>query len=174
MLITRPEIDHAPGCYGSALAYKDGDPQCGSCPFAASCGPRATERLEVLRAQYGIVSRKRAVKGEITTPGGEQLAVPVKVMELIGRIERAGIAMKRDLARGVNPFREKPAFLKVACHLLLRIPGGVSRAQMTMAFIHKFAWTPETAMSHTSVVVQTLKAISAVEDRDGKIILRRE
>lgn len=174
MLITRPELEHAPGCYGSALAYREGDPQCVSCPFVENCAPLSTERLALLRAEYGIKPPKREVKGSIVTPVGEQLSVPVKVMELIGRIERAGIAMKRDLMRGVNPFNSKPAFLRVACHLLLRIPQGVSRAQLTMAFAHKFEWSPETAMTHTSVAIQTLKAVGAIDDRDGKIILRRE
>lgn len=173
MLISHPEVAHAPGCFGSALAFKEEDPQCQSCMFASDCKPRSQARLAALRAQYGIAEPKpKVARPAIKIASGETLTVPVKVAELIGRIERAGVSVTEAFAQGRNPFVSTPLFLRLFSHLLLRLPS-VTRPMLTTAFQTKLEWTPQTAASHTSLAVQTFLALGAIDDLNGQLTIRR-
>ncbi|WP_448035165.1 hypothetical protein [Bradyrhizobium liaoningense] len=47
------DVSLAPGCYGMSMCYREGTPECSTCPFAASCGPLAARQLAMLRADGG-------------------------------------------------------------------------------------------------------------------------
>ena len=49
--------DFAPGCFGSALAFKADDAVCEGCIFKAQCQPVHLEALASLRARLGIKTK---------------------------------------------------------------------------------------------------------------------
>lgn len=164
----------APGCYGSALIHRPETPECRTCAFKASCGPLAAISLANLRAKYGVSvapPKPKVEKPQVTA--GAETGLPAKVQQMIERIERAGISVTDKLARGENPFTAKPAFLRVACHLFLRLPNGISREQLTEAFMVKMNWTKGTAQPHAAIATQMLVAMGALEHANGLYRLRR-
>lgn len=155
----------APGCYASPLIYKAKAKECAECVFGSTCGPSAAARLAVLHQHYGV----KQAPVEKPLPA----VLPVKSQELIDRIKRTGIDIGQLMLTGVNPFRTKPSFLKLACHLLIAIPGGVSRDNLRYAFKSKLNWTDGTAAAHVLQAVQVLRALGAAEEINGCISLKR-
>jgi hypothetical protein len=175
------DVSLAPGCYGMSMCFREETAECSTCPFASSCGPLAAAQLAMLRAELGVVipERKTAPKPRPATPG-----VPAAVMELtnglpkkvaawITYLEREGIKVTEALAKGENPFKGKrPAFMAIACHLLLKLPQGVSRDLLNQCFREKLSWSAETTAAHVTQARQILIAIGAVDEVDGMIKLR--
>jgi hypothetical protein len=172
---SRPDL--APGCFGSALAFKEESSECAGCPFQTACAPVSCRRLEKLRAELGLtdlVSKPRttvrsrqhahsAADGDLTT------VLPKKVQALLERIEARGINVGAALRDGKNPF-ERPAFLKVAAHLLLRLPNGFDRSTLRMALQHKLEWSEQTAASHASQVFHVLQALGVAKEVNGRLM----
>lgn len=176
---TAPEM--APGCYGRAMSYRSGTPECDLCPLATSCAPLSIARTQAIRARLGIVAKppKPPVVSKMPEPAAAiayrqamGMSLPVKVIDLLGRIERSGIRVTETLARGENPFTETPAFMRVICHLLLRRPQGLNRRTITMALMHQFKWQETTATPHTTQAIQALAALGAIRDQDGIVSLK--
>lgn len=167
----------APGCFGIGLIYKAEANECRVCPFQERCGPLAAERLAALRLKLGIVEKRPVVAKSTVRPAPAKpqtsMALPKKVEELMVRIERAGIKVTETLARGENPFQSKPFFMRIACHLLLRIPAGISRDQLKSALMSKLDWGDGTAAAHALQAVQLLEALGAAKEEDGILRLRR-
>lgn len=171
----------APGCFGSALTYREDQTECQACPFAQACAPKSALAMTELRARLGIPEPEKPMQR--AEPKKRQPRVsahfltqslPQKVLELIERVERDGIDIGA-LARGHNPFvNQRPVFLRLACHVMLAMPQGVTRRQMIHAYRKKFGWTEGTASALTTQTFQTLKAFGAVVEVDGKFIARRE
>ncbi len=182
--MTLPDHAHAPGCFGSALTYREGTPECSTCEFAANCAPVSQQRLMRLRERYGVQigtkrQRDRAKAVEIVAfppevPAEVALTLPVKVRELLARIEKHGIRVTAALREGKNPFAwDKLAFLYVACFLLLRRGRhGVDLKELTLAFKQKLDWNAGTAAAHVSQTVQALKALGAADFENGRLQLR--
>jgi hypothetical protein len=170
------EISGAPGCYGMGTLFKAESNECSTCPFGATCGPKAALQLERIRAEMGIVVKvappKRLVKNPTVSPTALALNLPKKVAELMTRIDAAGIKVTEALAQGLNPFTTRPSFLRVTCHLLLKLPMGISRDLLCTCFMSKLNWSKGTADAHVIQAVQYLKAVGAANEVDGSLRLR--
>lgn len=175
-----PDLSLAPGCFGLAMTYRDDARECGACPFASACAPLAAENLAILRAELGIKEpapkpakpakpiSKVAIAATLANP-----AIPKKVLTQLDRAERNGIVIMAALARGENPFKgKKPAFLNIACHLLLRIKAGISREVLVQCFEQKLGHSHLTAVSHAKQAVQVLEAVGAAQELNGLITLK--
>ncbi len=170
-------IDAAPGCYGMGTLYKEGSNECSTCPFGQTCGPLAADQLTRIRLEMGIAlpavkPPKRVVKTPSVSPAVFAGNVPKKVGELMERIERAGISVTEALGRRENPFSAKWPFLRVTCHLLLKLPQGIKRDRLCTLFMEKLNWSKGTADAHVIQAVQVLKALGAAEEVDGSLRLR--
>jgi hypothetical protein len=167
-------LAHAPGCFSSALLYKPLTVECRTCMFVKDCGPRSILRLEKLRAEFGIVVPSSTKSKTTAEPDQSGLCgTPKKVAELMERFERANIFVSR-LTKGENPFdaRKKPAFLFIACHLLLR-GGSQSKETLAYAFETKFGWAPATARSHVLQTYQVLIGLGACVESNGILKIRK-
>lgn len=171
------EVSGAPGCYGMGTLFKEGSNECSTCPFGSTCGPLAEAQLLRIRAELGISPPKAkrvksVIKAPSVNPAVFALNLPKKVRELMGRIEGAGIKVTEALARRENPFATKPQFLRVTCHLLLKLPGGFERDLLRTCFMTKLNWSKGTADAHVIQAVQVLKALGAAEEVNGSLRLR--
>jgi len=45
------DVSLAPGCYGMSMCFREGTAECSTCPFAASCKPRAEDQAAMLRRE---------------------------------------------------------------------------------------------------------------------------
>lgn len=178
------DIPHfAPGCFGSALAFKEDDSVCMGCVFKAECQPIHLEARAALRARLGIklpeeikAARPAKPKVEFLDQSEAALALPVKVQELVDKLDRGGYDVVNKLQAGENPFGASLKFMKVAAHLLL----GFAKANrpldaevLTTAFVKTLGWQESTAQAHTRMAIQALTHIGAVDNLQGKIVLRR-
>ena len=178
MTYQTPDLHLAPGCFGSALTYKESQVECQTCPFAERCKPISEARMERLRAKLGIAVKpaKPVVERKQIVKDAGVMTLPKKVEELMERIDRAGIKITESLREGRNPFadKKKPAFLLVACHLLLHLSGNqISRQGLCEAFMKKFEWSEGTAAAHALQASQLLVAVGAATETDGRISLKR-
>lgn len=178
MTVHTPRPDLAPGCFASALAYRDDAAECTGCPFSAECAPASSARMAQLRAELGLEGmvgpgRKRVVKAASPAATGFVATLPKKVQALVEQIDKKGLKVGDALRAGTNPF-DKPAFLRVAAHLLLKLPGGVDRNVLRAALQHKLGWSYETANSHAAQVFHLMPALGVAEDRNGKMILKKD
>lgn len=166
-----------PGCFGSAICFQAESPECRSCLFKAACEPAAELRASQLRAEFGITKPKRITKPPAprVEPGfeGERIH-PKKVDELLRRIELMGVRVYESLSKGENPFATRPLFLRLTCHLLLRRPGGVTRAELMRGLAVKLNWTEGTAGAHATQAFQALKALGAAHEVNGYLMLKKE
>ncbi|AMB48375.1 hypothetical protein [Methylobacterium sp. AMS5] len=178
------DIALAPGCYGFALSFKEGSPECSTCPFAGRCQAIGAEQLARRRAELGIVApvkRTRTpspapapVAAATAAPGALTSEMPKKVAELLARIERMGIKVTEALAEGRNPFAgTKIGFLAVACHLMMKLDQGVERALLIKAFQQKLNWSEGTAAAHATQAFQALEALGAASNSNGRLTLMR-
>lgn len=189
--MTEPNIDTllAPGCFGAALAYKEGSTECASCPFQPQCAPEATARLAAMRAAIGIDKLKKTpyrptppkrkpkeAPAETATPAVAVEPIPpglpIKVAALALRIRNKGIDVAASLKSGLNPFADTPAFMRLACDLLLK--GGYDRQVLRAALIQGFDWSYGTANAHVAQVFSILVALGAAEERAGMLRLRAQ
>lgn len=175
MIVSPPSLSLAPGCFGLAMTYRATARECAVCPFANACAPLAESNLIALRAELGIVTppsaadRKGVARDKDATP-----TLPKKVAAHIERLNRVGIKVAEALASGENPFsvNQRPAFLRIACHLLLKLKQGVSRDLLIQCFMQRLQHAPETAAAHAKQTVQILEAIGVARERDGLLQLR--
>ena len=174
-MMTELAPDLAPGCFGSAIACVPDNAECRSYPFASLCEPQSRETRAKPFERLGIAPKPE--KPRVVRPrperGAAMMGLPKKVEELLARIDRAGIKVTEALARGENPFTATPAFLRVTCHLLLRIPAGISRDDLRMALMTKLNWTHGTAAAHAVQAAQALVALGAAVEINGKLMLKR-
>ena len=172
--------DLRPGCFGFALAYRDDAAECLSCPFSGECAAVSAAQLARRRAELGIKPKeivKQAprpvapVEAHATAVLTEGL--PKKVEELLQRLDRDGIRVTEALARRENPFTSSPAFLRVACHLLLNLSTGFDRKTLKLALTKKLGWSEGTAAAHATQAFQALSALGAATEENGRLILRK-
>jgi hypothetical protein len=164
----------APGCFGSPIIYKGDGPICSLCMFSATCAPRSQARRTALQAQFKIEVKSAQITIASRTPevAPTPALYPVKVVDLLERIERAGVTVTDKLRQGVNPFTNKPGFMRIACDMLLRATEGVKRTELCFALMTQLNWTSETAASHTSQAIHALTALGAITNENGRITLK--
>lgn len=173
--------DLRPGCFGGALTHQPDDSACKDCEFAAGCAPASAESLTRLRAALHItVETKTPARKASRTPAperGDSAALvgelPLKVRQLVERIERKGVKVGDSLRAGINPF-DTPVFLKVAAHLLLKLPGGFDRNTLRAALMHKFGWAEQTTASHVGQIFHLLPALGAAVEMNGRLLLKKD
>lgn len=161
--------NNAPGCFGSALAFKSDNAICRRCPFAPSCEPLHAENLILLRAKLGIKVRNSThVKNK--ERGVDSL--PKKTQELVNKIEALNVKIVSALESGVNPFPPSLNFMRIVAHLLIKL-GFVDRNLLSMSFATKLNWAPVTAEAHARMAIQALIHIGVVDETEGKVQVRK-
>lgn len=162
----------APGCYGSALTFDVGSAECSQCMFASQCGPKSEARMRYLREKLQLPMPKIKSKAPVDVQArAVEMSLPKKVVELLERIERAGIRVTESLKAGHNPFI-KPAFLRVTCHLLLHLKDGIDTPTLTTALARKLDWQTGTAAAHAIQARQALIALGTAEELNGRLKLK--
>ncbi len=177
-----PDNPLAPGCFGSALGFNADARECASCAFVAECGPVAHRRRATLQQSLGFEIRLSPPKNPkpvvANENGGTMVAeLPKKVRELMQRIENAGIKVVSSFAQNENPFPriegKKPHFLRIACHLLLRLENGVNRELLKTQLMKRLDWAEATAAAHVTQAVQTLVAYGVAVEINGRLTRKR-
>ena len=175
---------YAPGCFGSAVAFKKDDTVCRGCKFASLCEPAHLEAQRVLRERYGIKTTQEGLaeqrqqreaekqQREAIRPA-EMLVLPRKTQELIDRLDRGNYDVKGKFSRGENPFGASMKFMQIVGHLLLNLKNArIDRALIATAFVKKLEWQQGTADAHARMAIQALEHIGAITNNDGIISLR--
>lgn len=167
----------APGCYGSALTYEEGAPECVGCQFAKECAPLSKASLERIHAKFGIKPRVPKKAPPKANPPVRRSVFsdrwPKKVMDVVERLEKSGVKITEALRNGRNPFVSKPKPFLIACHMLIKTNKGIQEPMLTEALRTKLAYTPESAKDTARLVLQVLEAIGATVETDGIIMIRR-
>lgn len=167
----------APGCFGSALTYREGDMVCRRCPFAKACGDEHLVAMERLRERLGIVvkpRRKKPVEAKEEIADPSRLALPNKVQKLLERLDKEAFDVVAKLRRGENPFLTTLPFMAVACHLLIKLDGPLSQTLLAAAMVKKLGWKDVTASAHARMALQALEHVGAITLTDGMAVMRRE
>lgn len=149
---------------------------CRACKFAEACEPAHHAALTALRARYGITPTPHVAKKEKvqkTTVDPTASVMPKKAMELVERLDRGQFDVTGSLKRGENPFVKGMNFMRVACHLLLRAPEPFNREFLAAAFVKSLGWKQNTADAHARMAIHALTHVGAVDNRDGRISIRR-
>ena len=177
MPAVKPEF--APGCFGSALTYKATDMICRACPFAGDCAPAHEVAKAEMRARFGITVKSKPSADPKPEPSASgdviespEMVIDRKTQELLDRIDRSGMSIAGSLRDGINPFEKTMRFMKVACHLLLRLPN-VSQDMITAGCMHAIGCQRNTAETYARLAVRVLTHVGAVEVNDGLLSIRR-
>lgn len=131
---------------------------------------------EALQRRFGLTPVLRAPSAAASQPSVDpaSMTLPKKVQELITRLDSGEYRVIDSLAAGINPFEGKGmSFMRLVCHLLLRIDGSLNREVLSTAFVTKLGHKEETADAHARMAIQALTHIGAVQNTDGNIRLRR-
>lgn len=169
----------SPGCFGSAVTFRKDDMVCGTCKFAGLCEPAHLQAVAALRERYGIeapaarTQKKQVKEAPAKTVDPALLVLPKKTRVLIERLDRGDFDIVGKLKRGENPFSNSFQFLRVACHLLLRMKDPIDAKLLATAFVKALAWQQNTAEAHARMAIQALTHVGAVDNVDGRISLRR-
>jgi hypothetical protein len=174
----------APGCFGSALAFKKDDTVCRGCKFLSLCEPAHLEAQKVLRERYGIKTTQEVLADQKQAREAEKaareanrneavLVLPKKTQELIDRLDRGNYDVKGKFARGENPFGQSMRFMQIVGHLLLNLKNvRLDRALIATAFVKKLEWQQGTADAHARMAIQALEHVGAIINNDGVIALK--
>jgi hypothetical protein len=171
---------YAPGCFGSALAFKKADLICSNCPFALACEPVHVTNITILRSKYGLNPICLSPVLEIEpVPVAEPLAInlPEKVKALLRTLDNGNYNVCGSLLDGINPFGAALPFMAVACHVLLhmrRLEKSSTRDMMTTAMMTKFSWQKSTAGEHARIAIYALLHVGAIESNDGLLKIREK
>lgn len=175
----------SPGCFGSAIAFKEDDVVCSACQFAGQCKPVHLATLQAMREKFGIKTTQQLtderVQARVEAKAAKQapptdptlMTVPKKVRELLERLDRGKYDVVAKLKKGENPFGSAIPYMMLACHLLLNFNTPVDKDFLSTAFVRKLGWQKGTADAHARMAIQALTHVGAVENRDGLITIRR-
>lgn len=164
----------SPGCFGSALAYQDDHAVCQGCVFQAQCKPVHEENIQALRERFGITKPAKQASIRKKIAGDGELTLPKKVQEIVDRLDQSALNVVGKLQAGENPFEPTNLnFLKVACHLLVRMNKPLGRPFLAAALMVKLGWQQETADAHARMAFQVLSHVGAVDEREGSISIRK-
>lgn len=173
-MLTDIDHTHAPGCFQSALMCIPESAECSTCVFVASCAPVSLAKRQALHARFGIIAKAPVKKVKpITQVVKGPVLVSKAAQSLIGSIERADLKVATLLRAGTNPFVKTPQFMRVSCHLLLRIANGVDRNTLVTAFMSKLNLLREDAMRRSAIAFEVLAALGAAEEINGRLVLKK-
>lgn len=173
--------EFAPGCFGSALAFKPNEGICTACVFRQQCEPAHQIAFEALRAELGIdtpATRGRPAvveqsRRDLFERDPSAMTLPKKVQDLIARIDRGNYEVRANLSRNVNPFTGKIPFLSIITELLLRYGKPVTVPVLTIAFVMKLEWQEDTAKAHARIGLAALKHLGIVEQDGDEFTLNK-
>jgi hypothetical protein len=175
MKFTKPAMFGAPGCYGSALTYREDLVECRNCNFNNTCGVISAERLTRLRSVLGIepVGPKKAkLPKRDATKARLDGALPKKTLAIIQLIERMNLRVAENLIRGTNPFN-KPDFLRVMCHLLITFKTGVPRNVFKEVMQRKFNHSEAVANEYVTHGLRALQEIGVTVEENGIVRVKQ-
>jgi hypothetical protein len=165
--------EFSPGCFGSALTFKETDMICMACVFHARCGPVHTLNLARMRDVLGVKEEPKPVviiTPEIVDP--IRLTLSKKTQALLAKLDAGGYDIINKLAAKINPFSNTMPHLAIACHLLLKLGRPLEREFLTTALMAKMKWTRATAEEQARVVTYALLHVGAVHSNDGSLTLK--
>lgn len=160
----------APGCFGSALAFKSADQICRQCVFRAQCEPEHYKNLQALRDKYGIKSKDRP---KVLNDDDEKYpGLTAKVVEVIERLKRMDIDVKGMFKSGQNPFVGRNMFpFEFICHAALKQPDRrLEMRQIAIFFAQKLNWAPNTSAAQARIVCKALEYFDVVRC-DGEQVI---
>lgn len=164
----------APGCYGSALAFKEDAPLCSACPYADRCAPLHRANLSALRERFGIKDTSPRARPRAKPGVGGQMSLGAKAQALFEKIDGMNLRITEKLAAGQNPFAgQRMAFMLIACHLLLNYRGLLTQDVMSMAYAKRLECKPATADAYARLATQLLSHIGAIDVTEGTLTIRR-
>lgn len=166
----------APGCFGSALAYQDKSPVCGSCELASQC--KVLHEVNFKRLYGEIVETRRKFEMPAATtenPAPGALTLPKKVAEEAARLDEMGLNIRENLKAGTNPFGPKfKKYLYVASHLLMNLKAPLRQDLLCNAYIGRLGYDTLTAKALARQALQIFQHIGVVSEIDGGFVLRRD
>lgn len=168
---------YAPGCFGSAIAFKESDLICSNCSFAEQCKPVHERNVALLRQKFGIPEpKKQTAPRPEPAPDESRMKLPRKVQDLLDRLDRGDYDVVGSLRAGRNPFGAALPHLAIACHVLLRaaqLGKTVQRDTLTTAMETKLKVKREAASGYARIAICALEHVGAIDNIDGTISIRR-
>lgn len=98
----------APGCFGSALAFRSQDLVCRQCPLNERCGLISEQNMAALRAKYSLKEKK--------LPPLEE-----KVKKVVTALRKANLNIRANVVEGKNPFTVAQPALFYATQLMMAV-----------------------------------------------------
>lgn len=182
-----------PACFGMPVAVSDLSPTCRECPNQNACTAQALSFLDTLSNTESVKQERQRIalvrQGFASTPHAatdpegragarraltpeqesvvaqlpQQVATMVKKLFASGWFEFA----RRELHAGRNPGRND--WQRLLCGGLLR--GGITRAQLQLAYQDKLGMTAGSAKVRVSKAVATFLAGRLLIEREGSLQL---
>lgn len=172
-----PIPQFAPGCFGSALTYREGDMVCGRCPFASDCEGEHIAALTRLRQKLGIEVKpspiRRSAKPQRAIDDPTLATVPVKVRALLQKLDGMSLDIVAKMQRGENPFLKVMPFMAIAAHLLIKAQRPLGQKTLAAALAMKLGWKEGTADAHARMALQALEHVGAIILIDGGAVMKR-
>lgn len=168
----------APGCFGSALIFKEDDMVCPACPFMEQCKPVHEQALEKMRDRFGIEKKSIPVKKQVVTSQDhpERMTLPKKVRGLLKSLDGSKLNIVGDMKNKVNPFRslDKMRYMQVVCHLVMHLSIPVTQKVLAAGLRKQMNWSEGTANAHARMSIQALEHVGAIENNDGTISVKKD
>lgn len=174
-MITKPVMFGAPGCYGSALTFREDLVECRNCNFNNTCGTISAERLVRLRDILGVEaigSKKAKLPVRNISKARLDGALPKQTQAIIDMIDRSRIRVAESLIAGKNPF-EKPKFMRILCHLLIAFEAGFGKPVLRQVLERKLNCTETVAKLYTDHGLRALMEIGVVVEANELFKIRR-
>jgi len=168
----------APGCYGSAIAFKKTDLVCTNCPFASQCEPVHLQSKIALQEQFGIVLNKPApiIKTvPVVVPTVDPIvaiSLPEPVQAIIQALNQTGKSVLGALQSGATPFSGREPYLQILGLLLIKLKQPMSRNLIAAAFAQRLGCSDTTAKQQAGYTVLAMLHIGAIHVVDGLITLK--
>lgn len=166
----------SPGCFGSALAFDKQNPGCNACVFNAQCEPLHKINLLALQDHFGVNEAPAKRAASIKLAGRSRPSINVfspAVREMIQKIEKGDFRIIEKMQNGENPFDGSFQFMRVACHLLMRMMKPLPQPYLATCLITKLGCTSAEATTYSRIAFQSLAYIGAIDVDQGSATLRR-
>lgn len=159
----------APGCFGSALAFKSADQICRQCVFRSKCEPEHQKSLTALREKYGI-----KVKNKTGSLEEDDLYIGLtrKTAEIVERLKKMDIDFTSIFNSGKNPFagRNLMPFEFITQMALSRPERPITQRELAIFFAQKLSWAPKTASAQARIISKALEYFKIVRCEGDQVI----
>lgn len=153
----------APGCFGSALTWRENDEVCKSCPYTRDCEARSRVALEQLRELCGVqVAPQRRANG----------ALSKRAEAVLDKLDMTTAEIRGAIQAGRNPFPKQSGFLREICAALMIQPA--NRAFLTMILQRRMEITETVADVYTRLALQILNHCEAITTEGDAVSLLKE